>query len=250
MPIASTCTAILVEDGETNLLLDTAGGHDLLVKMNEAKVNPHTIKNIFITQYDSDHILGIVPLIRAFRGEINPIKRRIFCAQNVKDAIESLFTYVAKIHYEKVKPYLEYVIVNDGMSYELGRWRLKFFDSKSNRTPVMGCTITFPDDIKLGYLGDEPLKEHYIAAVKNCDVLVHDAFCLEADKKEFEPHEKNHSTVKDAATNAMKVGAKKLVLFHMEDKTLKTRKQAYLKEAKQYFSGDVFVPVDLDSYVF
>lgn len=57
MPIASSCSSILMEDDKNNLLLDAGGGHDLLVNFNKVNYKPATIKNIFITHYDSDHIL-------------------------------------------------------------------------------------------------------------------------------------------------------------------------------------------------
>ena len=46
--------------------------------------------------------------------------------------------------------------------------------------------------------------------------------------------------------NAEKLNAKHLVLYHTEDTALNRRKESYTAEAKEYFSGDVFVPDDLD----
>ena len=45
---------------------------------------------------------------------------------------------------------------------------------------------------------------------------------------------------------AEKLGVKNLVLYHTEDKSIATRKQAYTAEAKEYYHGNVFVPDDLD----
>ena len=56
---------MLVED-DTSLMLDLAGGHDLTVKMHQAGKDPLDIRNIFITHFDSDHILGLFPLMRYF----------------------------------------------------------------------------------------------------------------------------------------------------------------------------------------
>ena len=36
------------------------------------------------------------------------------------------------------------------------------------------------------------------------------------------------------------------MLYHTEDKSIATRKQAYTAEAKKYYHGNVFVPDDLD----
>lgn len=250
MPIASSCSSILVEDDENNLLLDAGGGHDLLVNFNKAKYKPTMIRNIFITHYDSDHILGIIPLVRAFHRWAPPQRRNIFCSPEVKRAIDSLFQYVAKKHYIPVKEYLNFRVIKNNEVHNISGWEITFFDVKSDKSPQMGCRIKFPDGVKLAFLGDEPLRNHYLDIVKDCDVLIHNAFCLHQQQGLFRPHEKNHSTVREAAINATKINTKKLVLFHLEDKTLKTRKKEYLKEAQAHFSGDIFVPQDLDSWAF
>ena len=36
------------------------------------------------------------------------------------------------------------------------------------------------------------------------------------------------------------------MLYHTEDKSIATRKQAYTAEAKEYYHGNAFVPDDLD----
>lgn len=250
MPLKSSCSSILVEDDKNNILLDVGGGHDLLGQFHQAKKDPTSIKNIFITHYDSDHILGIVPLIRAFNQWGKPIRRNIFCSQEVKNAIDSLFVFVAKDHYKSVKPLLNFVILKDGMTYEDNGWKFTFFDVKSNKTPQFGCIIVFPDKTKISFLGDEPLRKHYSDMVKNSDILIHEAFCLDDQQDHFKPHPKQHGTVKETAQNASRIGAKKLVFCHMEDKTLATRKQKYLMEAKRNFKGEIFVPVDLDKLEF
>lgn len=249
MPIASSTSCILVEDSKNNLLLDAAGGHEIIGKFHKAKKHPSEIKNIFLSHYDSDHILGIIPIVRALTKHTHTT-RNIFCSKDVKKALESMFMYTASMHYKKVKPSLNFILIEDEMIYKDNGWTFTFFDTRSTKTPEFGCAITFPDKTKLTYVGDEPLREHNLHIIKNSDVLIHEAFCLEKDISLYEPHPKNHSTVKEAAQYAEKSGAKKLVLFHMEDETLETRKKEYLKEAKKYFNGEIFVPLDHDIYAF
>ena len=250
MPLYSSCASILVEDEKNNILLDVGGGHDLLGQFHREEKNPTSVKNIFITHFDSDHILCIVPLVRAFHRWAEPVTRNIFCSQEVKNAIESLFAFVAKDHYEPVKSSFNFVILNDGTNFEDHGSKFTFFDIKSDKSPQFGCVILFSDGTKFSFLGDEPLREHYLDLVKNSDVLIHDAFCLDNQQDHFKPHPKNHSTVKEAAQNASRIGAKKLVFYHMEDETLASRKKTYLEEAKQNFNGEIFVPVDLDRFEF
>ncbi|MCI6719372.1 MAG: MBL fold metallo-hydrolase, partial [Clostridiales bacterium] len=63
----------------------------------------------------------------------------------------------------------------------------------------------------------------------------------------FKPYEKNHSTVKEASELAETLGAKNLVLYHTEDKTIATRKADYTAESKAYYHGNIYVPDDLET---
>ena len=76
-----------------------------------------------------------------------------------------------------------------------------------------------------------------------------EAFCLYADRDRLHPYEKHHSTAIDAARLAERLRAKNLILYHTEDKTLDTRQQRYTEEAQSAFSGQVFVPNDLDEII-
>ena len=95
-------------------------------------------------------------------------------------------------------------------------------------------------------LGDGPYSEHDEVYAKGADWLLAEAFCKYGDRDKFKPYEKNHSTVKEASELAETLGVKNLVLYHTEDKSIESRKQAYTAEAKEYYHGNVFVPDDLD----
>ncbi|PIR76376.1 MAG: hypothetical protein COU32_02445 [Candidatus Magasanikbacteria bacterium CG10_big_fil_rev_8_21_14_0_10_42_10] len=249
MPVRSTSTSILIQDDSQHLLCDVAGGHDLLHRFFDGGIDPTEITNVFISHADSDHILGIVPLVRAW-GKDSDTKRTIFCSQDVKNAIDSLFTHVAKNHFEKVQNSITFVLLEDRAVHHIGDWQVTFFDIKSSKTPEFGCHIILADTQTVVYCGDEPLQSHYEDLAQNVDVLIHEAFCLDTAKEQFHPHEKHHCTVKEAAENAARMNAKALLLAHMEDRTLETRKKAYTKEVQEVFSGGVFVPVDGDQYSF
>lgn len=250
MPINSSCSSVLVESESTNMLLDCGGGFDILKQFNCAKKDPTTIQNIFITHSDSDHILGIVPLVRAFHRWAAPQKRRIFCSAEVKNVIDRVFTFVASKNWNAVAPYLEFVILKDGEKYVIGDFAVQYFDLQSKKTPQFSCVITFSNGNKLAFLGDEPLHDPCRTYVQGADFLIHNAFCLESEKETYKPREKNHSTVKEAAETASSLNAKTLILLHMEDTTLETRKKKYAQEAQKFFPGAIIVPDDLDTFEF
>ena len=62
----------------------------------------------------------------------------------------------------------------------------------------------------------------------------------------FAPYEKYHSTVKDACELAEKLGVQNLLLYHTEDRNLPRRKGLYTNEGKQYYTGRLFIPDDLE----
>ena len=73
-----------------------------------------------------------------------------------------------------------------------------------------------------------------------------EAFCLYEHKDIFKPYEKHHSTALDAGALAERLAEKNLVLYHTEDETIESRKQAYTKEAEENYTGNVFVPEDFE----
>ena len=62
----------------------------------------------------------------------------------------------------------------------------------------------------------------------------------------FKPYEKHHSTVKDACELAEHLKIPNLVLWHTEDKNMLHRQEKYMKEGKQYYTGTLYIPEDLD----
>lgn len=250
MPTISVCASLLVEDNTTNLMLDTGGGHEILKAFHAAGKNPVDVQNIFISHWDSDHILGVVPMIRAFKTDPIRRPRTIYCSQDVKAAIEGIFSLTAHTYLKAVHEFMQFDVVADGDKRTIGDWSIQFFDINSIKTPQLGCTIQLGDK-KVAFTGDEPLYERCLGYVDNSDVLLHEAFCTSDAADRFEPHEKQHGTAKEAGANAAKAHAGVLALFHMEDETLATRKSAYEADARSSgFTGKIYVPVDGDRLEF
>ena len=76
------------------------------------------------------------------------------------------------------------------------------------------------------------------------DELLHEAFCLYAERDIWKPYEKHHSTVKDACELAESLGIPNLVLWHTEDSNVAGRERLYKSEGKRYYSGNIYVPDD------
>ena len=62
------------------------------------------------------------------------------------------------------------------------------------------------------------------------------------------PYEKHHSTVKDACELARIMKIPNLILYHTEETHGKERKGLYMEEGKRYYSGNLLVPDDGESF--
>ena len=76
--------------------------------------------------------------------------------------------------------------------------------------------------------------------------LLSEAFCLYGEAERFKPYEKHHSTVREACQLAQEMGVPHLVLWHTEETHLSQRKALYTAEGRDFYSGDLYVPDDLD----
>ena len=109
-----------------------------------------------------------------------------------------------------------------------------------------GFTIYLNEKEKLTCCGDEPYNESERMYVQGSRWLLHEAFCLDAEEEKYHAYEKHHSTVKDACVTAEKLHVENLVLYHTEDSDMASRKARYTAEGKAYFSGNLYVPDDLE----
>ena len=58
----NTCFAL--HEKEEVLLVDAGGGNGILVQLQNAKIDPKQIHHIIVTHEHTDHILGVVWMIR------------------------------------------------------------------------------------------------------------------------------------------------------------------------------------------
>lgn len=137
-------------------------------------------------------------------------------------------------------------IVNDHEKVKVLNYDLEFLDIMAKSDKQYGFKTVLNNGKTLAFLGDEPLDPKLEEEVRNVDYLLHESFCLETEADRFKPKEKNHDTVKTASIKAQNIGVKNLVLWHTQENLGEKRKEAYIKEAKENFKGNVYVPDDLE----
>ncbi len=245
----NTCFA-LQEDNEY-LLVDAGGGNEILNRLDKANIPLIHIHHMFVTHEHTDHILGVVWIIRMIASLMKMKKYEgkfhIYCH---KDLVQIIQTICCLTLSRGLTCLFDDMIIFHGLengdTKTILNCELTFFDIYSTKAKQFGFTFRNENNEKIVFLGDEPYNPKCYQYCQQADWLLHEAFCLYEKREIYKPYEKHHSTTKDASEVACQLNAKHLVLWHSEDDDLKHRKEMYTKEAKQYFNGEIFVPDDLE----
>ena len=248
----NTCFAI--KRGEEYFLVDTGGGNGIMTQLEKANIPMESIHEIFMSHEHTDHLLGLIWLIRMiatkmkkgqYEGNLN-----IYCHADLKEIILTItrLTVQAKF-FNMIGERIFIYPVEDNEERDILGYHVTFFDIHSTKAKQFGFTMNLKNGKKFTFLGDEPYQEHEEVYAKDADWLLHEAFCLYADRDKYKPYEKHHTTVKEACENGEKLGAKNLILYHTEDKNLANRRELYTAEGSLYYHGNLIVPDDLERIV-
>ncbi|MGM9992757.1 MAG: MBL fold metallo-hydrolase [Candidatus Bruticola sp.] len=246
-------TCFVLSKGSEHMLVDGGGGNSLFQQLKKAQLKWQDLRTIFVTHKHLDHILGILWLIRFICQGLN---RGQYTGQasiyGGKDTIDTLRALSAQLFTPKetkhIDKNLHFIEISDGQCLNLLDSQVRFFDIYSKKAEQFGFTIDLEKGGHLTCCGDEPCSENGRKYAQNSKWMLHEAFCLDSQSDIFKPHQKHHSTVKEACQLAESLRAKNLILYHTEDRNISQRKSLYLAEGLRYFSGHLFVPNDLESF--
>ena len=201
-------TSIALTDGEHYFITDGGGGNGILLQLERAGIDPAAIQHIFISHRHTDHLIGIIWLVRIIGHQFDRSGRTAPLHVYGEESVLAIFREVCGLL-------------------------------------IQGSVVNHFDK-SVVFLGDEPLSTTGLSHAKDADYLIHEAMCLEKDEDLYHPHRIHHSTVADAANNATRANAKHLILFHCDDHHLDTRQAQFCAEAHKHFDGPVDTPNDLD----
>ncbi len=243
----NTCFAIRMQD--EYFMVDAGGGNGILRILENMDVHLTAIHHLFVTHEHTDHILGVVWMVRMIGQLINkgkyPGNLQIYCHEGLTDTILTLcqLTLVKKVT-KLMGERILLVPVKDGEKKVILEHEITFFNIYSTKAVQFGFRLGLDNGKVLVCAGDEPYNPVCEPYVQGADWLLHEAFCLYRDRERFQPYEKHHSTVKEACMLAKELGAENLVLWHTEDTDLAERKTAYGEEGRMYYDGNLIVPDD------
>ncbi len=245
-------TCFVLEENNKYFMVDGGGGNTILRQLRRAGLNWMDIREIFVTHKHIDHLLGIIWMVRLICQFMKSGKYEGETHIYAHDEVIALIRDMAvKLLSEKETSFLDHRLhlrtVSDGEECKINERKVTFFDVKSSKTKQFGFCMELDDGEKLTCCGDEPYKPGAEKYARRSKWLLHEAFCLFSQADIFKPYEKHHSTVKDACELAENLGVKNLLLYHTEDKNIHNRKELYMNEGKKYYSGNLFIPDDLET---
>jgi len=238
-------TCFCLKNNSQHFLVDGGGGNQILLQLKDAKINIYDIHNIFISHNHPDHILGIIWVLKRICGGMRKGKYDGNCYIYASDETIHAIRTMRDLLFDKknIIDRVKFIEVTDNEEQKICDMDIKFFDIKATKAKQFGFSM---NNNFLVFTGDEPLVKENFSKFKDCKWLLHNTFCLESDREKFNPHKMSHSTVKDSCDVANEIGAKNIIMWHTEMKSLETRKQNYTNEAKHFFDGNIYVPDDLE----
>lgn len=259
----NTCFAL--KEGDEYFLTDAGGGNGILAALEKSGIPLERIHHVFATHAHTDHILGLIWIIRMIATKINKGTYQdsltIYCHKELELAIKTIADLtLAKKFTKHFDERIRFCVLEDGKSLPILGQTFTFFDIRSTKEKQFGFLLRTGEGKRIAFPGDEPcffpgpvsasglpsLKDNLLPYVTGADWLLHEAFCLYEQRDAFQPYEKHHSTVKDVCEMAQRLRIPNLVLWHTEEKNLTRRRELYTREGKQVYTGNLLVPEDGD----
>ncbi|MCI9569322.1 MAG: MBL fold metallo-hydrolase [Lachnospiraceae bacterium] len=243
----NTCFALRC--GDEFFMVDTGGGNGILGILEYMEVPVSRIHHLFVTHEHTDHILGVVWMVRMIatamkKGEYEG-EAHIYCHEGLVETIRTLCRLtIQDKFYCMLGEQIRLEPLKDGDMRHILDYDVTFFDIHSTKARQFGFTLTLNNGKKLTCTGDEPYNPLCESYVKGSDWLLHEAFCLYAEREQWKPYEKHHATVKEACELAETMQIPNLLLWHTEDSNIAGRQRLYQSEGQKYYSGSLFVPDD------
>lgn len=227
-------------------------GTGILKQLHDLNISINSIKSMFVSHTHTDHIVGSVWILR--------MVARLYLISNYND---NFYVYGNNEVIHAIKQ-MSYVVLppkftdlfnskiffvevsNEDTKYILNK-KVTFFDINAAKVKQFGFNMDLGNNETFSFIGDEtcnPKTEKYI---HNTTWLFADAYMAGKEAEEYDPITKHHhSTVRFVAELCERLCIKNVILSHTIDTDLENRKASFIRDAKVYYGGNVFVPDDLE----
>lgn len=140
----NTCFAI--KNGSEYFLIDTGGGNGIMTQLEKAEIPMEQIHEIFISHEHTDHLLGLIWLIRMIATKMKKGKYEgnlnIYCHAQLKETILTIVKLTVQDKFVKMigeRIFLHEV--EDGEIKDILGYKIIFFDILSKKAKQYGFTM-------------------------------------------------------------------------------------------------------------
>ncbi len=231
------------------LLLDTAGGNELMRQLRAAGIDAARIHHIFLSHQHFDHAAGL-PLLLLYLSSHGKEPVTIHCPPETAGAVMQVIDVECPVVLgERMGERLRWNELREGQEVPLataaGEALATLVPFRTQHpVPAMGCRVLC-EGATFVYSGDTspfPGLERWVAGA---DLLVHEASGRDDTPERW--HAIGHSTAGDAARLAAAAGVRHLVLTHLVS-TQPEALAAIAAEARGHFTGPLDLAEDLARY--
>ncbi len=252
----NACFAIECTPGET-LLLDTAGGFQVVRNLKLAQIDLASIRYIFLSHRHSDHLGGLEPLLLHLglhalasgeQGEGVTVYAHPVVIEAAQTVLSAMASVAPRLLERTCRP-LEWRPLEPGQLIEL-RPGLRLLPFRVDHEPrdgsELGCRVEADGAGRtwsIVYSGDTRPAAELRHHARDADVLIHEVGGFDADAERV--HLPGHSTAGEAGRVASEAGVKRLFLSHLPREGMAG---AVLEEVHRFYQGPASVPNDLEAF--
>jgi ribonuclease Z len=248
---ASAAVAVRLGEGAspgtpgTTVLLDTAGGNEILRRLRATAISPDTVRHVFISHQHFDHMAGL-PILLLEMSRFPEAVVDVYVPAEGMDAIQSvLAVQTPGVVSGRLAGRLRIIPLRPGDVVALavpGHPDAQLRATEAvHPVPALGCVLEWKG-CRLGYTGDTSPFEGVGEAYRDVDTLIHESSGREGAGAES-IHRIGHSTAADAGRAATAAGARRLVLTHYEPGAAADL-EALAAEARAEYGGPIAVATD------
>ena len=156
----NTCFAI--RSGEEYFMTDAGGGNGILRILEEMQVPLNRIHHLFVTHEHTDHILGVIWMIRMIgtaikKGNYEGIFH-IYCHDGLIDTIQTFCRLTLQKKFcDLIGDPIQLIPISDRETRQILDMEITFFDIHSTKARQFGFRAVLPDGKIVCCPGDEPL---------------------------------------------------------------------------------------------
>lgn len=235
-------TSLLIKDGGDKLtLIDCPGS--IIVKIKKLGFAPQQVKSILITHIHTDHIYGLPGFVHALMLE--ELQLNLFGSSETIHFCKNLLDLFL-LRGEKIRCRFNFKTLDSGDEFKLG----KLFGGHVMHVPHKTSSLAFYFGSRQGqgewlYSGDTPIFAPLFKKAAGIDTLIHDCSVPSRFFKEFPYLSEMHTNSLDLGRWAQEAGVKRLVPIHLFGE-LNYSLSEIEEEIRQHYTGELFIPNDLD----